>query len=250
MNCPFCRYTACIVGVAALGISLAFAQNPPSNKPTPKPSTPPAKAPSAQPPKTAATPPAGEMPPLPPGWTEADMQACIAAGTPGPEHQKLAQCVGVWQGTNKMWMAPDTQPAEGTVKTNITTIMDGRFVKCEVSGECPTMGPFSGLGIYGFDNVTKTYQATWIDNMGTTQMTGKGEASTDGKTITWTYHYTCPVSKKPTTMREVHTKTGADTEKMEIFGVEPKSGKEFKMMEASLTRKPGSGGATAIGSER
>ena len=33
--------------------------------------------------------------------------------------------------------------------------MDGRFIKVEVEGEMPGMGPFHGFGIYGFDNVTQ-----------------------------------------------------------------------------------------------
>jgi hypothetical protein len=39
---------------------------------------------------------------LPPGWTESDMQACMAAATPGKMHQYLAQSVGVWHGKTTM----------------------------------------------------------------------------------------------------------------------------------------------------
>src|SRR5688572_30124881 len=45
-------------------------------------------------------------PQLPPGMTEADMRACAEAGTPGPQHQRLAENVGVWQGKSTMWMTP------------------------------------------------------------------------------------------------------------------------------------------------
>src|SRR5688572_3180198 len=51
----------------------------------------------------------GEMK-LPPGWTEADMQACMAAGTPGEMHKRLAQGVGEWKGKNTMWMGPGSEP--------------------------------------------------------------------------------------------------------------------------------------------
>src|SRR5687768_3331310 len=43
---------------------------------------------------------------LPPGWTKADMQACMAAGMPGKMHEHLAKDVGEWHGKNTMWMAP------------------------------------------------------------------------------------------------------------------------------------------------
>ena len=67
--------------------------------------------------------------------------------------------------------------------------------------------------------------------------TGTGELSPDGKTLTWKYTYTCPINKKPTLLREVETITGPNTKTLEMFGTEPKSGKEFKMMSIELTRK-------------
>jgi hypothetical protein len=217
------RFTIGIAGLAAITASIAFAQAQQDNKP---------RAPAA----------AGaqqQAPQLPPGWTEADMQACAAAATPGEMHAYLAQSVGVWTGTNKTWMAPDTQPTQSECKATITPIMDGRYIKCEMSGDMPGMGPFTGFGIYGFDNVAKTFQATWIDNCSTGIMTGTGERSSDGKTLTWTYTYNCPIAKKAVTMREVQHVTGKDSKTLEMFGTDPKSGKEFKMMEISLNRKPG-----------
>jgi hypothetical protein len=44
--------------------------------------------------------------------------------------------------------------------------MDGRFIKLEMEGDMPGMGPFHGFGLYGYDNVSQKYQATWIDNCG------------------------------------------------------------------------------------
>ena len=38
-------------------------------------------------------------------------------------------------------------------------------------------------------------------------------------------------------MREVETSTGENTERFEMFGPDPKSGKEYKMMSIEFTRK-------------
>jgi len=176
---------------------------------------------------------------LPPGWTSEDMKACMDAGTPGQMHQQLAKHVGVWNGKTTMWMAPDTEPMKSECITTITPFLDGRFMKCEVKGDMPGMGPFNGFGLYGFDNVTQKYQATWVDNCSTTILQGTGDMSSDNKVMTWTYHYTCPITKKPVTMREVHTMIGPDSQKQEMYGIDPKSGKEFKMMEIAYTRQPG-----------
>src|SRR5207249_4771526 len=83
------------------------------------------------------------------------------------------------------------------------------------------------------------FQSTWIDSCTTTMMQGTGELSSDGKTMTWNYAYTCPITKKATTLRQVETWTGNDTMKLEMFGTDPHSGKEFKMMQIDCTRQPG-----------
>ena len=38
-------------------------------------------------------------------------------------------------------------------------------------------------------------------------------------------------------MREVETITGPNTKTLEMFGTDPKSGKEFKMMSIELTKE-------------
>lgn len=174
--------------------------------------------------------------PLPPGWTKEDMQACMAAGTPGKMHEFLAKGVGVWEGKNTMWMAPGMEPMKSECTSTISMLMDGRFTKCEMSGDMPGMGPFTGFGINGFDNVSQKFVSSWIDNCSTGVMQGTGELSPDGKTLTWKYTMNCPITKKPTTMREVQRNTGDNTMTLEMFGIDPKSGKEFKMMEIDFTK--------------
>lgn len=174
---------------------------------------------------------------LPPGWTEADMKACMLAGTPGKMHEELAKEAGVWHGKTTMWMYPDAEPMKSECSSTVTPIMDGRYIKVEMKGEMPGMGPYNGFGIYGFDNVSKKFVGTWIDNHSTGIMNGVGELSDDGKVMTWKYTYNCPVTSKPAVLREVETVTGPNTKTFEMFGVEPKSGKEFKMMSIEFTKK-------------
>ncbi len=174
---------------------------------------------------------------LPPGWTAEDMQSCMMAATPGEMHARLAKDAGQWHGKTTMWMAPNTDPMMSECVSTITPIMDGRYVKIEMTGEMPGMGPYNGFGICGFDNVSQKFVATWIDTMGTGIMTGEGERSSDGKTLTWTYRGNCPITKKPTTMREVETITGPNSKTLEMFGIDPKSGEEFQTMRIELTRK-------------
>jgi hypothetical protein len=174
---------------------------------------------------------------LPPGWTADDMQACAIAATPGKNHEYLAKCAGTWSGKSSMWMYPDAQPVASDCTATITSIMDGRYTRIDWKGDMPGMGPYTGQGINGYDNVGGKFVSTWIDNMSTGIMNGTGELSSDAKTMTWTYNFTCPVNRKPTTLRQVETSTGENTKTMDMFSTDPKSGKEFKMMHVELTRK-------------
>jgi len=173
---------------------------------------------------------------LPPGWTEADMQACTIAGTPGKQHTQMAKAAGTWRGDQTMWMAPGMEPMKMQCTSTLTPVMDGRYMRCELEGEMPGMGPYNGLGYTGYDNLQQKYVSSWMDNHSSGIMNGTGSLSADGKTMTFTYAYMCPMRKKMTTMREVQHFTGEDTMKMEMFGEDPKSGKEFKMMEIDFTR--------------
>jgi hypothetical protein len=177
------------------------------------------------------------QPQLPPGWTQDDLQAMISAATPGKMHQFLAKDVGTWNGKVTMWMAPGGEPMKSESTATIKPMLDGRFTQCEVKGEMPGMGPFVTLGIVGYDNVSKKFVANWIDNHGTGMMNGTGELSRDGKTLSWKFTYNCPITKKPALMRQIETITGPHSKTLEVFGAEPKSGKEFKMMQIELTKK-------------
>lgn len=73
--------------------------------------------------------------------------------------------------------------------------------------------------------------------MGTGIMSGVGEMSADGKTLTWIFTYNCPVTKKPTTMRQVEKWTGDNSMTLEMFHKDPKTGKEFKAMMIESKRK-------------
>ena len=219
------RFRSClsVLAVTAL-VAPAMAQHQPSK------SDPHATKPGA------AQPADHGKPTPPPGMSEADMEACMAAATPGPMHKHLTQSVGTWKGQCTMWMPGAPEPSKSECMTVITPMMDGRFIRIESNGEMPGMGPFNGFGIAGFDNVSQKFQQTWMDNCGTGMATGTGELSTDGKTMTWTLTYNCPIKKGPVNMRQVQKETGPDTMMMQVFGENPATGKEEKMVEIAYTR--------------
>ena len=214
MRTPYVIAIASAVGLAGVVASLAIAE---SSKDVPAAGQPEMK--------------------LPPGWTMEDMQKFMVASTPGKMQELLAKDAGVWHTKCTMWMAPDTEPIRSEGKSTVTPIMDGRYTKCEMEGEMPGMGPYHGFAIYGYDNVAKQFVSTWIDNMSTGFANGVGQLSDDGKTLTWEFTASCPIAEKPVVMREIETTTGPNTKTLEMFGTDPKSGKEFQMMKIEMTRK-------------
>jgi hypothetical protein len=215
----------CVAAILAVAGSIAIAQPAKDSKAPHAPAKP--TAPAASQPEMK----------LPPGWTEADMQACMEAGMPGKMHERMAKDIGVWSGKTTMWMAPDTEPVNSECTYTITSVMDGRYIRSVMQGEMPGMGPFTGEALTGFDNVSQKFVGTWIDNHSSGIMSGTGELSADGKTLTWKHTYNCPITKKPTTMRQIERTTGEKTKSFEMFGADPKSGKEFKMIAIELTKK-------------
>ena len=241
------RFTIAAVGMAAIGASVVLAQPAKDTKPAPgapasRPATPAAQPPASTPAKPA-TPghPGKDIPPgaLPEGFTPEMMKACEEAATPGPNHAFLTEAVGTWTGKSTMWMSAGAPPMTSECTSVIKPLLDGRFTTCEVSGDMAGMGPFNGFGLYGYDNVSKKFQMTWVDSCGTGMANGTGELSSDGRTMTWTFTCPCPIQKKPVTFREVERRTGKDSMTLEMYGPDIQTGKEYKMMEIAFTRKPG-----------
>ncbi len=164
----------------------------------------------------------------------AEMQAYVEAGTPGPEHKKMAESAGTYDMTLKSWHDPSAPPMEETGTATRKMTLDGRVMVEEVTATM--MGStFTGIGMYGYDNVTGKHWSTWMDSMSTGMMASEGTC--DSKDVcTFVGSWNDPVSKKPITARMVIRKTGAKTELFEMYGP-GKDGKEHKLMEIVYTKK-------------
>ena len=69
-------------------------------------------------------------------------------------------------------------------------------------------------------------------------MNGEGELSEDGRTLSWTYSYNCPIRGTAATVRQVETLTDADSIIFEMYTTDPASGREYKCMHIDLTKQP------------
>ena len=155
--------------------------------------------------------------------------------TPGEGHKTLEPLVGTWDYTVTWWETPESQPQKSTGASEVKWILGGRFLEQTAKGTA--MGQeFQGMGIMGYDNMTKEYSGIWIDNMGTGMMSSAGTYDPSTKSFTETGSFSCPQEGGEKSFRGVTTILGPDKYTYEMFAA-GKDGKEARMMEIVYTRK-------------
>ena len=91
-------------------------------------------------------------------------------------HFELAKLAGDWLGSTKTWFEPGVVADESPMSGKLTSILGGRFILHEYTGEL--MGkPFEGVAIIGFDLATNRFQSAWVDSfhMSTAMMLSEGD---------------------------------------------------------------------------
>jgi len=167
----------------------------------------------------------------------AAMEAMMKAGMPGPEHAEMAKFAGNWNMTGKMWMDPSAPPQETSGKVTWKMIMDGRFMVEKLEGQpmFPGAPNFQGMNVCGFNNVTKKYFFSWIDNASTGTMYGEGVSTDGGKTIE--YFSECPdcMTGQITKTKSIVRHVSLDKVEFEMYNQGP-DGSWLKNFESVYTR--------------
>ena len=122
---------------------------------------------------------------------QAMMELYQKLATPGEPHKQLASLAGSWNTKTKEWIEPGKPPTEAAGSAEMKMLLDGRFLQQDFTSEM--MGqPYTGMGITGYDNLSKKYVSIWLDTMGTGPFMMEGTGSADGKTITLKGQHTEP----------------------------------------------------------
>ncbi len=153
--------------------------------------------------------------------------------TPGKEHEMMGLMKGNWKADLTMFMAPGAEPMKMEATATVEMILGGRYQQMKYSGNMMGM-PFEGIGITAFDNATKKFYSSWIDNMGTGLLycTGTGDEKTG--IITQTGDIVDPMTGQPSWFKQETWFDGKDTGWMKMY--QKMDGKEFMSMEIKLTR--------------
>lgn len=163
-----------------------------------------------------------------------EQKAMMEYMMPGDMHKWMASIAGEWKTSNTMWMQPGAPPmtSEGTCKNEM--MFDGRYMQTTHTSSIMGM-PFTGIGMMGYDNALKMFVSTWIDNMGTGIMYGKGSYDAENKKIEIKGMMVDPMQKKEIAYREVFTIKDDKNMMMEMFA--DMNGKEHKCMELKYVKK-------------
>lgn len=164
----------------------------------------------------------------------AQMKAWAVYATPGTAHKMMADETGTWNCDMTFWMEPNGKPEKASSVANIKMILGGRYQEANYSGTM--MGqPFEGKSTLAYNNASKEYTTTFIDNMGTGMVVAVGKYDEASKSMELKGDMVNPVNGKKTPYREIYTIVDAKTRKMEMFDV--KNGEEFKSMEIIMKKK-------------
>ena len=235
-----------LILTVALAASSAFAQTTtPAIATSPSAVTATSPAAESTSPAAKTTSPATTTTTTAPAQPSADMQKMMEVmmemGKVGENHKLLAEMVGNWTYTLKMWMDPAGKPQESKGTATRKAIMDGRYFIAEHSGKFKMPGAdgkmkemnFKGMAIEGYDNAKKKFVSSWIDNMSTMIMNSEG--TYDAATKTFTYTAQCEMMPgKMTKIRELIKVVDKDHHTFEWY--DNSQGPEAKTMEISYTR--------------
>ncbi|MBA3647052.1 MAG: DUF1579 domain-containing protein [Chitinophagales bacterium] len=165
--------------------------------------------------------------------SQPDMQAMMANMMPGQVQAMMAKSVGDWKADITMWMDPSQPASKTTAKVRNDMMMDGRYLSTKYTGTM--MGkPFEGMGLMAYNNATKMFYSSWVDNMSTGMSQLSGTWKDENKSIELRGVTNDPMSGKDMMMRQVLTFQNDNTQLMEMYMT--MNGQEMKTMEIKMTR--------------
>ena len=164
------------------------------------------------------------------------MEYLRTTGGPGPEHEHLKRSIGKWDVKAKFYMTPGMPPDESTGTCEFRSILGGRFITQEYEAISPSMGPFSGFGINGFDRLKGKYVSVWMDSMGTGIYLSEGTADPSGKKFTYMWEGEDPRTRQNKKSKMVTEEVSDDKMTMKMWEVN-KDGSERLEMEITYTRQ-------------
>jgi hypothetical protein len=164
----------------------------------------------------------------------AALQALDNAMTPGAGQKRLESMIGNFDVTVLVWTGPSKPPLEYRGSAVNTWTLGGRYVQTMLSAVMDG-DTFDGIGYYGFDNASKTYQASWMDNGSTAIGWYRGKLDKSGRSAVLKSVQATSAGGKPLEFELRVSIAESGDHVTQLWGA-PTGGKAFKMMELRSMR--------------
>jgi len=166
--------------------------------------------------------------------TSAAVQALDNAMTPGEGQKRLDSMIGSFDVTVLVWTNPAKPPLEFKGSAVNTWTLGGRYVQTMLAAVMDG-DKFDGIGYYGYDNATRSYQASWMDTGSTAIGWYRGKMDKSGRAALLKSVQASSSSGTPLELElRVSIAEGGD-HVTQLWGA-PTGGKAFKLMELRSVR--------------
>lgn len=154
----------------------------------------------------------------------------------GPEHKRLEMLVGTWNAKVRDY-EPGKPPVESSGTMVRTMIFGGRYLKEDFKASIAG-SPFQGMGLIGYDSMSRRYVSVWLDSSSTDMLISFGGAYNDAtKTFTYESEQVDPDGRR-VKARDVLRILSNDEHIFEMHRGGTQAGaKEFKILDIRFTRK-------------
>ena len=138
------------------------------------------------------------------------------APKPGEGQKIFVEDVGTWDAVMKMYFEGPQGPAVEYKGVEVNELVSGGlFLKTSFKAKMGDVD-FEGHGLVGYDEETKEYLSTWVDTFSATPTQTKGTWDAETKTLT-VFNTVDGPDGAQMKMKQVTTRTGPGTKKMEHF---------------------------------
>lgn len=149
-------------------------------------------------------------------------------------HKMLSTASGTWASIISFFTPQVTEPKTGEGKCDVRMLHGGRFLMGDyyfrISGQ-----DFSATHTLGYDNATRTFVSTWMDNSGTGILVCTGNLENDKSAIVLSGSYTDPKTRQEINVKQQFFLSDDRIIKLESYLTYP-GDKEFKNMEIIMKR--------------
>jgi len=132
-----------------------------------------------------------------------ELRETLQAAFPGPQQKELAKRVGQYTTVTKFWPKPNTEPLQDSGSSIITELLGGRFL-LEESVNSMTAQPVSGTRMFGYNNTTQQYEASWVYAGSTAIVSLHGTSTDKGATVNYSGTLDDPNTRKDPFSVSIH----------------------------------------------